>query len=143
MKLADLLDHKGWGAAMLPASVTVETAVKIMCDQQIGSIVVQGEDGRFIGLLTERDVLRSFVEIGPGLRDMPIRLVMLQQIPIADPDMRLEEAMLIMTERRVRHLPIVQAGGIIGIVSIGDIVKATLREKVQEADALRQYIAYS
>lgn len=143
MKLADLLDHKGWGAAMLPESVTVETAVKIMCDQQIGSVIVQSEDGRFVGLLTERDVLHGFVEQGSALRSMPIRSVMLHQVPLAEPDMLLEEAMLIMTERRVRHLPIVKDGGIVGIVSIGDIVKATLQEKVQEADALRNYIAYS
>ncbi len=142
MKLADILDAKGWGSITADESVDVATVVRIMCDNHVGAAVILGQDGGIVGIVTERDILRQFSERGALLAELDVRSVMSRKVETASPDTPTQEALQNMTARRFRHLPVVDDGKLLGVVSIGDLVKSMLREKEQESEALREYISH-
>lgn len=143
MKLAEILNRKGWGSVTTDESTSVATAVKIMCHNRVGSVVVLSGTGTIAGIVTERDILRSFAEKGTALGEMSVRSVMSRDPVTGTPNTPVEEAMQTMTDRRFRHMPVLDEGRLIGLVSIGDLVKARLEEKATEAESLREYIAHS
>jgi CBS domain-containing protein len=140
MRLSDVLDLKGRETVVTRAEVTTAEAVKAMCDKHVGAIVVTDAAGKIAGILTERDILRRFAEHGAKLGDIPVSRIMTREVETAGPDARLDDVLATMTRKRFRHMPVVKGGKLVGLISIGDLVKANLREKVQEAESLKQYI---
>ncbi len=143
MKLADILNLKGWGTVMVHESITIEIAVKILCDHRIGSLIVQGKDGALVGLLTETEILRHFSDQGVLIAQLTVGDIMLKHVAMASADMPVENATGFMMERRLRHLPVIKDGSIVGIVSLGDIVKALLPQTSVPTDIIENYITYA
>lgn len=140
MIVKDMLDRKGTDVLLADADATVTEAVAAMCGHGVGSAVVPGPDGLPLGIVTERDILRQFAAHGGALGNLKVSEIMTSPVRSASAGVTLQEVMKIMTEHRFRHLPIVEDGRLVGILSIGDVVKARLRETEEEAESLRQYI---
>lgn len=140
MRLSDVLDSKGWETVVTNENVTATEAVKLMCDKHVGAVVITDAKGQIGGILTERDILRRYAEHGNKLGELKVSKIMTRKVDIAAPDASVDEVLNIMTNKRFRHMPVVRGGKLVGIVSIGDMVKAMLQEKMQEADSLREYI---
>lgn len=141
MTLKELLSHKQASLVFSKASTRILDATKTMIDHRVGSLLVQADDGELIGILTERDILRFCSDHPDNLPDALVEEVMTRNLIIATPDFSLEEAMSLMTEQRFRHLPVIEGGKPIGIVSIGDLVKAKLKDVSVEVKYLRDYIS--
>ena len=142
MKLSDILDAKGWGSVTADESMDVATVVRIMCDNHVGAAIILGQDSGIVGIVTERDILRQFSERGALLAELDVRSVMSRKVETAAAGTPTQEALQRMTEKRFRHLPVVEDGKLLGVISIGDLVKSMLREKEQETEALRDYITH-
>ncbi|HVA55192.1 MAG TPA: CBS domain-containing protein [Gammaproteobacteria bacterium] len=140
MRLSDVLDSKGWETVVTHENVTATEAVKLMCDKHVGAVVISDAKGRIGGILTERDILRRYAEYGNKLGELKVSKIMTHKVETAEPDASVDEVLNTMTNKRFRHIPVVRGGKLVGIVSIGDMVKAMLQEKMQEADSLREYI---
>lgn len=140
MKLSEVLDSKGRETVVTHENVTATEAVKLMCDKHVGAVVITDAKGQIGGILTERDILRGYAKYGDKLGALQVSTLMTRRVETARPDISVEEVLNIMTNKRFRHMPVMHGDRLVGIVSIGDMVKATLREKMQEADSLREYI---
>jgi CBS domain-containing protein len=140
MRLLDVLDSKGWETVVTHENVTATQAVKLMCEKHVGAVVITDTQGHIAGILTERDILRRYAEHGEKLGELKVSRIMTHKVETAAPDDSVEEVLKTMTNKRFRHMPVVRGGKLVGIVSIGDMVKAMLQEKMQEADSLREYI---
>jgi CBS domain-containing protein len=141
MKLKELLDKKGAGAVTVPGSSTVGMAIRTMYQNRVGSVIVASDSGMPLGILTERDIMRFYAEGNSAFEALRVEDCMTTNLVLGSPDDGISEVLGIMTEKRFRHMPVVQDNQIMGIVSIGDLVKAKLEETASEAQALRNYIA--
>lgn len=140
MHIRHLLRHKGSEVATISGDETVRAALALLAERGIGALVVSG-DGRSIdGILSERDIARGLHERGAGLLGEPVSGVMTAEVHSCTPDVSVTDLAQLMTDRRVRHVPVVEAGGMVGIVSIGDVVKARLDELEEERKQLVDYI---
>jgi CBS domain-containing protein len=136
----DILQYKGVTVRSVRPDDTVLHALGIMARYDIGAVIVlEGE--RLLGILTERDYARKVVLLGRSSRESAIREVMTQEVICVPPEKTIEECLALMTQRRVRHLPVVEAKRVVGLVSIGDLVHATIAEKEQVIEQLQHYIA--
>ena len=118
----------------------VASAAQLMTERSVGSLVVLGSGGKIAGIVTERDILRRYARHGAQLGGMRLAEIMSTKVETVQPDARIEDVLQRMTLKRFRHLPVVDGGRLVGIVSIGDLVKAMLQEKTAESESLRQYI---
>jgi len=134
-----LLRRKGTDVVTTAPETTVYDAIAKMVDHNVGSIVVI-EDERVAGIFTERDYLRQIAIKGRTSKTTSVQDVMTTEVLVADLSTTVEEALAIMTEARCRHLPVISADGILGIVSIGDCVKELLRAAEAEVDSLQAYV---
>lgn len=141
MTIQSILNDKGAGVIAIDAGQTVAQAIKVMDKQQIGALVVTGVGDGCQGIFTERDVMRALAQRGAGILDEPVAKHMTERPQSIVPQTGVDEAMEIMTERRFRHLPVMENGTLCGIVSIGDLVNFRIHQSEMEADALKQYIA--
>ncbi len=141
MKVTEILRDHGHPVFAVPADRPILDAIRILVDRNIGSLLVTGADGQVAGLLTERDVLRACDRRHGVLVETAVGEVMTRNPPTATPDDDLDELQTTMTERRVRHLPIVQDGRVVGLVSLGDLVKTLHRAAEMENRDLKDYIA--
>ncbi|MEK6582530.1 MAG: CBS domain-containing protein, partial [Nitrospirota bacterium] len=123
MKIRDLIRDKGLEFIAVDSNATVDIAINKMVDRNIGAILVM-EEGKLAGLFTERDVLRCWATKGENFCRIPIKDVMTKDLVIAEPDDEVNYAMTIMINKRIRHLPVIEKGKIISVVSIRDMVKA-------------------
>ena len=139
MKIQEILHSKGHSVVTISEDRTVLEAAKILMEHGIGSLVVVDGD-RPIGVLTERDVLRLTARTSGQLGSVEVRSSMTRELITATPDDDLRVAMQLMTERRIRHLPVVEGERLAGIVSIGDLVNACRIVAEQESAVLRDYI---
>ena len=121
-------------------SATVFDAVKLMADKNIGALVVV-EGGKIAGLITERDYARKIVLMARSSKETPVRDIMTSQVLCVRPEQGSEECMALMTEKRLRHLPVLYEGKLIGLVSIGDLVKDVISEQRFIIEQLEHYIA--
>lgn len=138
MKIRDLLRVKGPAVITIAPDVPIQQAMRTLVENQIGALVVA--DGKLRGIVTERDLLRWGAEDVHRLATSRVRDLMTVEVITATPDAEIEEVMDIMTERRIRHLPIMEDGVLSGIISIGDVVNA-LRQSVEvENRYLHAYI---
>jgi CBS domain-containing protein len=124
----------------IAASATVFEAVKLMADKNIGALVVV-EGGKIAGLITERDYARKIVLMARSSKEAPVRDIMTSQVLCVRPDQSSDECMALMTEKRLRHLPVLSEGKLIGLVSIGDLVKDVISEQRFIIEQLGHYIA--
>jgi CBS domain-containing protein len=140
VQISQLLRHKGREVATINGSETVRAALGVLADKGIGAIVVSS-DGRTIdGIISERDVARGLHTHGAGLLAEPVSSVMTAQVHTCAPHMSVHDLARTMTDHRVRHVPVVEDGDLVGIVSIGDVVKARLDELEEERKQLVDYI---
>lgn len=138
--LSHILSQKSAAVTTVDPSVTVSDAVRIMNQFHIGAVLVTDADGRLVGIFTERDVLSRIVGRGLNPAATPVQSVMTTKLITTTPGGTVDEAMTIFMERRIRHLPVLDHGAIVGIISIGDINRRLLEENRQEARHLRDYI---
>jgi len=140
MLVRTILAQKGTEVATVVPSSTVAAAVAELGRQRIGALVVS-PDGRAIeGILSERDVVRGLAELGPGVLDQPVSALMTAEVTTCVSDDTADILMGLMTEQRIRHLPVVESGSLCGLISIGDVVKARVGELQVETQTLHEYI---
>ena len=136
----DILRYKGKTVHAVRPDDTVLAALGVMAEHDIGAVlVVEGDE--LLGILTERDYARKVALMGRASRDSPVRAIMTANVVCVPPTRTVEECMGLMTERRCRHLPVVENGRVVGLVSIGDLVKAMIDEQEATINQLKNYIA--
>jgi CBS domain-containing protein len=134
-----LLQNKGFDIVTIDPDATVYQALKKMAEQGIGSLIVL-ENERVVGIFSERDYARHLNLEEHALKGAKVKDIMTCQVVVANPDQSIEECMAIMTDKRVRHLPVMRDDKLIGIISIGDLVKAIIEEQQFVIDQLVRYI---
>ncbi len=140
MQVENILQSKGRAVTTVSPRTSIAEAVGLLNTHRIGAVVVL--DGkRVVGILSERDVVRHLGTDWAALSSRSVSDVMTKDVVTAGRYATVAEIMERMTERRIRHLPIVEGGELVGIVSIGDVVKRKIEETEQEAEALKEYIA--
>ncbi len=143
MTVQAILNVKGTDVATAPADTSVKDIVQKLRDRGVGALVISDDGTTVRGIISERDVMRGLAKNGAAALDMKAAELMTKDVRIGKLTDTIADVMATMTERRIRHLPIVEDGALCGIVSIGDAVKARLGEVETEAHALRDYIAGS
>ena len=135
-----LLESKGPEVVSIGPDAAVIDAIRLMAEKGIGALVVLGPAGQLAGMVSERDYARKIVLEGRSSKDTPVRDIMTSEVVTVRPDDGAEACMQLFTARRVRHLPVVAGGEVVGLVSIGDLVKAVIEEQQWELDQLQRYI---
>jgi len=140
MRIADVLRSKGtWVATVRPESSITELLAGL-AGHNVGAMVVVGDEG-IAGIVSERDVVRRLHEHGPALLDRPVSEIMTKVVATCTPRDSVDDISVLMTRRRIRHVPVVEDGGLGGIVSIGDVVKSRMEELEATQQQLAAYIA--
>jgi CBS domain-containing protein len=140
MTVKTVLIHKGRDVITIEPTATLETAIATLARRRIGALVVLGADQRVIGIVSERDVVRALSEQGDAAIKKPLAQVMTREVITCSEADTMNEIMERMTTGKFRHIPVVEQGRLVGIVSIGDVVKHRLNEMEAESAALRDYI---
>ncbi len=143
MFVSDILLQKGRLVHTATAGATVAQVAQQLSTRRIGSVLVVEAPGSVIGVVSERDLVRAMADHGPAALEMEARQIMTRDVVTCDPDDSIEQVMAMMTRGRFRHLPVMRHGELLGLVSIGDVVKARLAEARDETDALKAYIVAS
>jgi CBS domain-containing protein len=142
MKLVKhLLDAKGRNVISIAPDASVFDAIKVMADESIGSLVVLDENGKLAGIVTERDYARKVIVMGRSSKDTPVAEIMTTDVLTAASDHTVNACMEIMTEKKIRHLPVVEDGRVIAMISIGDLVQAIIADQKEEIEHLEHYIS--
>ena len=136
----DILQYKGTDVRSVKPDDTVLHALGVMAEYEIGAVVVL-DALELVGILTERDYARKVVLLGRSSRDSAIRDVMTEDVICVSPGTTVDQCLALMTDKRVRHLPVIEADQLIGLVSIGDLVRARIAEQEQVIEQLQHYIA--
>ena len=135
MKISSILSKKGGGVISIGHQAKIQEAIEMMAEHNIGALIVEDESGELIGIISERDIIRSAVK-RRDVSTLPVNEVMTTEVVIGLPEDDVLVVAHIMTEKRFRHLPIPSEGRLVGIVSIGDILKAQRDEYKGEIDTL-------
>ena len=141
MSVESILKSKGVEVFAVGAADTVATAVQMLGTRNVGAVIVKDGDGRVAGILSERDVVRRLSKEGPAVLDRPVSACMTPNPYTCTRATTIDELMAEMTAKRIRHMPVVENGALVGVVSIGDVVKRKIESAEQEAAALKDYIA--
>ena len=143
MLVATILEVKGTAVATVPRHATVGTVVAELVRHRVGALVVSPGDGTIEGIVSERDVVRCLSELDADVLSRPLFTVMSTSLHVCSPGDSVDSIMTLMTEERIRHVPVVEAGLLCGIISIGDVVKNRLEELELETNVMRDaYIAH-
>ncbi len=143
MTIASILRHKGHEIiSVAPTAKLTELAVTLS-DRKIGAVLVRDSAAQLLGIVSERDIVRVFAREGAACEHMTAAQVMTRLLHTVTPSTTVDEAMSLMTASRVRHLPVLVGDDLVGMVSIGDVVKARLEQQAQEVDSLTAYVAGS
>ena len=138
-KVSEILGGKGGNVLSIEASATVFEAVQQMVEANVGSLLVT-DRGDIIGIVTERDYLRRITLEGRTDKDTAVGEIMSSPLVVVTPETDIDESMAIMTDRRIRHLPVVEDGEVVGVISIGDVVKYKSKQQSFEIQYLTDYI---
>ncbi|MDZ7628399.1 MAG: CBS domain-containing protein [Parvularculaceae bacterium] len=141
MKVSNILQSKGVEVFAVTSSMTMKEAIDVLGEKNIGAVVVKDLHGDVAGILSERDVVRRIRTDGPVVLGRPVAECMTPLPITCGPEATLDEILAKMTEKRIRHLPVVEDGKLLGVISIGDVVKRKIDNAEREASALRDYIA--
>jgi CBS domain-containing protein len=135
-----LLESKAPEVHAIGPDEPVIDAIRLMSDKGIGALLVLGDGGKLVGILSERDYARKVVLAGRSSKDTPVRDIMTGEVVTVGLGEDASTCMRMVTERRIRHLPVVDGDAVLGVISIGDLVKAVIEEQQQELDQLQRYI---
>jgi len=137
--VAQVLEKKQAGLLSVTPETTVYDALKLMAEREVGAVVVL-EGNHLAGILSERDYARKVILLGKSSRDTPVREIMTSKVVCVFPTNSIDECMALMTDKRVRHLPVLVDNAVVGVISIGDVVKETIAEQRFKIEQLEQYI---
>jgi CBS domain-containing protein len=137
--LKQLLGAKGREVYSIAPNAKVIEALQLMAQKDIGALVVM-DGGRIVGMMSERDYARKVILQGKSSEDVPVREIMTAEVITVDPSKTVEECMALVTQRRIRHLPVCEGDRLIGLVSIGDLVKDVIADQEQTIRQLESYI---
>jgi CBS domain-containing protein len=141
MTVAAILKHKGYQVTTVGPTASIAEVAEVLSKHRIGAALVMDRVDQLLGIISERDVVRSLAANGGHTLEMTAGQLMTRALQIATPDTTVEEAMRMMTEGRFRHLPVIDHGRVAGLISIGDVVKARIMQQTHEVDSLRAYVA--
>jgi CBS domain-containing protein len=139
MSIQSILDHKGSKVITIAPDTKVGTAAHRLRLEQIGAVVITSDDHHIEGILSERDIVHGLIEHGAAVIDLPVSALMSRNVRTCKPDAEIRDVMRLMTLHRIRHVPVAENGVLLGIVSIGDVVKSRLEDMELEANVLRDY----
>ncbi|WP_018158096.1 CBS domain-containing protein [Demetria terragena] len=140
MRIKEVLRHKGSDVVTIRPDATVGELVRLLAQHRIGAVVVLGEASAPAGIVSERDIVRHLHDAGADYLSSPVSGIMTAEVYTCDPEDEIESVAESLTEQRIRHLPVVVDGALVGIVSIGDVVKQRMDELRVERDHLTNYL---
>jgi CBS domain-containing protein len=140
MQVKDILAAKGGDVVGIEATATLQAAAKLLAERRIGAVVIRGAGGRLAGILSERDIVRAVSKHGAAALDLPVGQAMTREVITCAETDTCAEIMERMTSGKFRHLPVLRDNELIGLVSIGDVVKQRVDEIERESEAMRDYI---
>jgi len=138
--VTDLLRTKGRDILSVSPEVSVFDALKAMAERNVGALLVVEEE-RLVGVFSERDYARKVILKGKASKEIPVREIMTSHVLYVRPEQTIEECMALMTDKRVRHLPVLEGEKLVGVISIGDVVKAIIAEQEFVIEQLQNYIS--
>ena len=141
MIVESILNSKGRDVFSVPANMSVRDVARRLQALSIGAVIVLAEEGSLAGIFSERDLMKAVAEQGSTALGLNVGDLMTRKVRTCKPTDDIATIMQIMTNKRIRHLPVVEAGKIVGVISIGDVVKSRIAEAETEAEALKAYIA--
>ena len=141
MTVANILKQKGGGIISVSQSQTVLEALNVLAEHHIGAVLVLAGKDKIAGILSERDVVRALPGAQGKLREQKVSTIMTKGVITCNETDSIETVMGIMTKNKIRHLPVMSGKKLVGVISIGDVVKARIADAEKEAEALKQYIA--
>ena len=141
--VAAILKHKGYQVTTVSPTMPIERVVGVLAEQRIGAVLIVDSTAQLLGIVSERDVVRCLAANGARTLEMTAGQLMTRALQVATPDTTVAEAMARMTVGRFRHLPVMDRDTLVGLISIGDVVKARIMEQEDEVDSLKAYVAGS
>jgi CBS domain-containing protein len=141
MTVAAILKHKGNQITAVEPTTTIAKVTDSLARHRIGAVLVMDRAEQLLGIVSERDIVRSLAANGARTLEMTAGQLMTRALQVATPETTVGEAMQMMTEGRFRHLPVIHHGEVVGLISIGDVVKARIMQQATEVDSLRAYVA--
>ena len=139
--VATILKNKGGKVISVQPDTTVIDTANLLRENRIGSVLALRPDGQIAGVVSERDIVRGLSQFGPGVLERPVSDIMTERVVVCHPEDNMVLVMACMTDRRVRHLPVMQGDKLLGIISIGDVVKTRIAELEDESKTLKDYIS--
>ncbi len=143
MTVAAILHAKGHNVVAVAPAALITDVVGMLADRRIGASLVRDAAGQLLGIVSERDIVRCLARTGSACLDMTAAELMTSTLHTVTPATTVAEAMALMTSGRIRHLPVLEGGVLVGLISIGDVVKALIDQQAQDVDSLRAYVAGS
>ncbi len=143
MKILDILQQKSDDVETLRIGQSVGVAMKILIDKGVGAVVVCNSNGGVVGILSERDIIRIITRKGPAAVGQEVSEAMTSKVISCSPDNTGKEVMAVMTQKRFRHMPVISNGKLIGVISIGDVVKSQLTDRDLEVNVVRDFLQAS
>ncbi len=140
MKVKDILSNKGPQVFTIGENMPISTAIEYLANNKIGVLLVLSDEGKICGIISERDIIREFAKNKEETLDKKVADVMTQQVIFVEPDDEIEYVEKVLTQNKIRHLPVLQDKRLVGLISIGDVVKAALNETKTENKYLMEYI---
>lgn len=141
MTVAAILKHKGFQVTAVDPTATIAHVAEVLVQRRIGAVLVMDRAEQLLGIVSERDIVRSLAANGARTLEMTAGQLMTRALQVAHPEMTETEIMTMMTAGRFRHLPVTDRGVLVGLISIGDVVKARIMQQEAEVDSLRAYVS--
>ena len=141
--VAAILKHKGYQVTTVEPTVTIAHLADVLAERRIGAVLVLDRADQLLGIVSERDIVRCLAANGARTLDMTAGQLMTRALKVARPETTVAEAMTMMTVGRFRHMPVIDHDSLVGMISIGDVVKARIMEQEDEVDSLKAYVAGS
>lgn len=141
MKVSEILHAKGAEVFTVAPTDTISKAVDVLGEKNVGAVLVVGDGGHLSGILSERDIVRNIRAQGIGFLSADVASCMTSDLHTCGPNATVDELLNQMTQKRIRHMPVLKNGKLAGMVSIGDVVKKKIAQSEQEAEAMKEYIA--
>jgi CBS domain-containing protein len=138
-----ILKHKGYLVTKVDPTLPIARVVDVLAEHRIGAVLVIDSAEQLLGIVSERDIVRSLAANGARTLEMTAGQLMTRALQVAHPETTVAEAMAMMTVGRFRHMPIMERDTLVGLISIGDVVKARIMEQEDEVDSLKAYVAGS
>ena len=140
MTVAAILKHKGQHVTSVNPTTSIAEVTRILDERRIGAVLVMDATDQLLGIVSERDIIHSLASSGVRALEMTAGQLMTRDVQTATPQTTVPEAMAMMTQGRFRHVPVMENGALVGLISIGDVVKARITQQEHEVDSLRAYV---